>query len=322
MANLHKIVYLTEQQKNELFSQGSVTSNGTTITYNQNDLYITPDKSIDSISMNGTTYTPTNGAVNLGNVLTPASGKANNSIIAPVELTSTASQLYNIGDLFIYNDQLYKATNTIATSTTIIPDTNCTSILLIDQMNDNYVLKNGSYTTAEKVIIQKTIGLYNPPWEFIREDTFTNATEDTHTITVDANGDAFELTDVIMFFETPNQSTYSAKGQYGQIWFWYNASYYFASEPGAWTQNADTSAHGFVTIVEQQPGGLFFCRETGVTTSSNSAAWRSRYSAGFNENATAQGIKFTNDTLYISKIQIPKVTGTGHYKLYGKRKWT
>ena len=43
MANLRKIVYLTETQKAELFSQGTVTSNGTTITYNANDLYITPD---------------------------------------------------------------------------------------------------------------------------------------------------------------------------------------------------------------------------------------------------------------------------------------
>ena len=147
MANLHKIVYLTELQKNELFAQGSVTSNGTTITYNQNDLYITPDKSIDSISINGTAYTPINGAVNLGNVLTPASGKANNSIIAPVELTSTASQLYNIGDLFIYNDQLYKATSTIATSTAITPNTNCIAVQII-----NYLLPSITSSDNGKVL--------------------------------------------------------------------------------------------------------------------------------------------------------------------------
>ena len=46
MADLRKIVYLTEAQKDELFTQGTVTSNGKTVTYNANDLYITPDESV------------------------------------------------------------------------------------------------------------------------------------------------------------------------------------------------------------------------------------------------------------------------------------
>lgn len=66
MANLGKIIYLSEAQKNELFINGSVTSNGTTITYNENDIYVTPDKSIDTIRLNGNTYTPLNGSVDLG----------------------------------------------------------------------------------------------------------------------------------------------------------------------------------------------------------------------------------------------------------------
>lgn len=41
MANLTKIVYLSEAQKDELFTNGTVTANGQTITYNDNDLYVT-----------------------------------------------------------------------------------------------------------------------------------------------------------------------------------------------------------------------------------------------------------------------------------------
>ena len=128
MANLGKIIYLSEAQKDELFAQGTVTSNGTTITYDANDLYITPDKSIDTIQLNNTSYTATNGTVNLGNVLT----STNLNILAPVESSSSASQLYNVNDLFIYNNLLYQTTSTIATNTSITPNTNCTSIQLKD----------------------------------------------------------------------------------------------------------------------------------------------------------------------------------------------
>lgn len=38
---LHKIVYLTEEQAQTLFNIGTVTSNGITVTYNDNDLYVT-----------------------------------------------------------------------------------------------------------------------------------------------------------------------------------------------------------------------------------------------------------------------------------------
>lgn len=69
MANLGKIIYLSEAQKNELFALGSVTSNGTTITYNDNDIYITPDESINTIYLNGIAYTPLNGAIDLGTIV-------------------------------------------------------------------------------------------------------------------------------------------------------------------------------------------------------------------------------------------------------------
>ncbi len=41
MADLKKIVYLTEAQKEELFTNNSVTANGVTVTFNADDLYVT-----------------------------------------------------------------------------------------------------------------------------------------------------------------------------------------------------------------------------------------------------------------------------------------
>ena len=180
----------------------------------------------------------------------------------------------------------------------------------------------GVYTDSAKTAIQKMLGIYSAPWEFINEETFTNAEEADYTITTDSNNQAFELTDVLMMFETPQQETEAIKGAYGQIRFYHNSSSYFSSESGQWTQAANSSAHGFMVMIEQEPGGLFICRETAQTTTSNSAVWRTRYGAGFGENSTAQGLKMLSAPRTISKIMIMQVTGTGHYKLYGKRKVT
>lgn len=177
----------------------------------------------------------------------------------------------------------------------------------------------GTYPDAAKVAIQKMLGIYEPPWELIREDTFTNATEADHIITVDGNGEEFELTDLVFQFETPKQSTLSSKAGSGQILFHYSANGYYSVEAGAWTQAADTVAHGFSSIIEQR-GGLLFVAATAQTTATNSGALRYRYYSGFNDYVS-QGIVAPDNRRVFSKITIRLVTGTGHYKLYGKRKW-
>lgn len=62
MANLGKIVYLSEAQKDELFTNGSVTSNGTTIEYSQNDLYVTPDTNVEDVKVGGVSVVNNNSA--------------------------------------------------------------------------------------------------------------------------------------------------------------------------------------------------------------------------------------------------------------------
>ena len=46
MANLQKIIYLSAAEYQTLLDEGSITKNGRTITYNDNDLYITPDTGV------------------------------------------------------------------------------------------------------------------------------------------------------------------------------------------------------------------------------------------------------------------------------------
>ena len=163
-----KIVYLSKAQYQELLANNSITVNGVTVTYNENDLYVTPqEEPITSVQLNGSSYTPTNGAIDLGHVLT----SMNNSIIAPVESTSTASRLYNEGEFFIYNDLLYKVTNTIAAEATIIPDTNCEVAQVMNcipdiQINGTSIVSNSvanipiaTNNTAGVMKVSSTFGL-------------------------------------------------------------------------------------------------------------------------------------------------------------------
>ena len=43
MANLQRIIYLSATEYATLIADGSITKNGRTIVYNDNDLYITPE---------------------------------------------------------------------------------------------------------------------------------------------------------------------------------------------------------------------------------------------------------------------------------------
>lgn len=56
MSTLGKIVYLSEAQASELFANGSITVDGSTITYSADDLYLTPEN-IEYVQKSGDTMT-------------------------------------------------------------------------------------------------------------------------------------------------------------------------------------------------------------------------------------------------------------------------
>ena len=188
----------------------------------------------------------------------------------------------------------------------------------------------GTYTEEAKIAIQKMLGIYRAPYELINEETFTNNTEADYTITTDSNGEPFQLTDIIMWFETPTQETYSKKGYYGQIHYYMNNNDALCvmPEPGGWEQQPNAYSHGFVVIGEQHDNMMVFYAMAN-TTYTNSGAMRFRYTKlDTAERERASGIFPINNAYvlsnecYFHKIIIKSVTGTGHYKLYGKRKWT
>ncbi len=62
---------------------------------------------------------------NAENEIDDVRADSSDMITAYNEPTATASHAYAIGDFFIYNNTLYKATAAIAIGATIVPDTNC-----------------------------------------------------------------------------------------------------------------------------------------------------------------------------------------------------
>lgn len=157
-------------------------------------------------------------------------------------------------------------------------------------------------------------------YELIKEETFTKETEADHVITTDSNGNAFELTDLVLMFETPSQATLAKKGSYGSFQLWYGTGNYdyYGINANAWEQAANTSAHGCCINMEQK-GGLVFFEIATNTTSTNNMTTARRYKEGFVHPAINPA---PSGGLFINKIVIPAVTGTGHYKLYGKRRQT
>lgn len=172
----------------------------------------------------------------------------------------------------------------------------------------------GTYTDAAKVAIQKMLGIYEAPWELIREDTVTNATEADINITVDGNGESFELTDVYLQVWMPQQETQASIGDYGTVRFYYNDSNYITSQMGTWTQAASASDRFGQVLLTNENGAI----KNIVTINAT------KYSA---VNLVGRTNVIDNDALMkigtftFTKSVIKKVTGTLKYKLYGKRKW-
>lgn len=75
-----------------------------------------------------TRLTTAEGAITAqGSQISDVKQDTEDMICAYNEASATSTHVYEIGDYFIYNDVLYRATQQIAISDTIVPDTNCTT---------------------------------------------------------------------------------------------------------------------------------------------------------------------------------------------------
>lgn len=174
----------------------------------------------------------------------------------------------------------------------------------------------GNYTEDAKIAIQKMLGIYEAPWELIREDTFTNEEETSHEITTDGNGLAFELTDIRIIFWLPVQNVDASLGDYGKVQAYYTSNKYDTNYLTAFTQVAGSASKVGIASWEQKNGMIeltFLSSGTNGTSKAISSIIRS--------DGSPNAFMYVPEGRIYTKVVIPSVKGTGTYKLYGRRKW-
>ena len=176
----------------------------------------------------------------------------------------------------------------------------------------------GTFTDDAKVKIQKMLGIYEAPWELIREDTVTNATAANVDVTVDGNGNAFELTDVIVVFVLGSDDEAASYGNYGVSRYYYGSNTFDEVMSNAFSTNAG-QYKSFIAYIEQEKG---LVKKTATIAAVNGGNGNLvNYATKlFSVSNTAIEVVSTKRTY--NKVTFFSVQGKATYRIYGKRKWT
>lgn len=102
------------------------------------------------------------------------------------EPDATSDHAYSVGDYFIYNDILYKATAAITVGATIVPNTNCAATNVTTEIKDNVVDISGkqdktdnSLTTTSKQVVGAINEINSALADLIKTETITGTTDGT-----------------------------------------------------------------------------------------------------------------------------------------------
>lgn len=177
----------------------------------------------------------------------------------------------------------------------------------------------GNYTDAAKVAIQKMLGIYEAPWELIREDTITNEAEAAYDIIVDDNGQAFELTDIVLKLSAAGSGA-SKFGSQGQVEFFDLAKNKSAVlEAGAWVVESGSNRGCY--FIAYQSNGLLMTGETSSTAGTAPGSLRFRHYVS-DPSSYLNGFELAGQSPFIfSQIRIRSIKGSFKIEVFGKRKW-
>ena len=178
----------------------------------------------------------------------------------------------------------------------------------------------GVYTDDAKVKIQKMLGIYEAPWELIREDTFTLSTQGNIEISVDDNGQPFEITDVYSEFILLQQDVDASVASYGRVRFYNNSNInVFTLYMGAWNQASGSTAKSASQLVEQKCGAINISYTKNAIYNDEPTI----YTLGISPTAgTTSRLLFPSSPHIYSKIVFEAITGSAKIRIRGKRKWS
>lgn len=160
---------------------------------------------------------------------------------------------------------------------------------------------------------KKMLGIYEAPWELIREDTFVVLTAADIGVSVDRNGNTYELTDVAVVIVMPTQDAAFSKGDNGKIRFRFGSGsdQYKDIFTGGWARSAGESGYTASAMLTQSNGLLCMQASQAVENSSTLT----------NVVAPVSSIELLSSPIAVNHIEITAVTGSGKYYIYGKRRW-
>lgn len=179
----------------------------------------------------------------------------------------------------------------------------------------------GDIVTATKLnnIEQGIVGVSSNSWEFIKEETFTHAEEADKTIDTDADGNSFELTDIILRFDLPADQTANI-GDFGRVKAYANDTNVADVLVNTMTVAAGGSARCATAFFLQKNGLLLkFTQASQLHGSGGYIQMMSNSNTLANESVVTP-IVLMPVTVGFTSLVIRKVTGKCHYILYGKRK--
>ena len=200
MPNSKRIVYLSQAQYAELIDNGSITVDGVTVTYDENDIYVTPQgEPITDVQVNGRSVV-TSGVANVP-VAAIASGQTSSNIgvvkvrngydglklfaddpgrlmISP----PTAAQIKAGSDPYVLVVASVEHAAAFYGMAKAAGDTT--------QKNSSNAV--GTYTDEAKAAIQNMLGIVPEKWELIR-DYIPEQNANTISITTDERNESFAL---------------------------------------------------------------------------------------------------------------------------------
>ena len=81
--------------------------------------------------------------------------------LATVETTSTASKAYAVGDLLVYNNQLYKVASAIAAGGTLTPGTNITAVTVESELDGKQNVITGNFGDSLTFDVNSNLVLFS-----------------------------------------------------------------------------------------------------------------------------------------------------------------
>lgn len=183
----------------------------------------------------------------------------------------------------------------------------------VDLANETVTL--GKYPQSALIAIQKMLGVYEAPWELIREDTAINANSADIEITVDDDGQPFELTDVAIMLIVPVQTS-TVIGNYGLVYFYHGSgNENIRAECGAKTISAINKENTASAIIKQNKGLYDFMYTKWVQEGNGAYLYRQQ------TNTTKYPLEVLTEQRVFNKVVITSIEGTIKYKLFGRKKW-